>query len=110
MAETTAAEGFPFFGQADSSGDVFGSLLGVYEQQGFRRGYRAAIRDLLASVVLTTEDFLETCAARSPNAAMEPANLRHLLYQFGQHLEHHLQARVSETSDETTPPGDGLGI
>lgn len=110
ITETASPAGtFPFFGSGDSSGDVLESLLVVYEQQGFRQGYRAAIRDLLASVVLTTEDFLETHAAAPRTAPMDKGDLRRLLCQFGQHLERHLQTRVSKAGDEIAPPGNGLG-
>ena len=91
----------------EPNGGVIPSLLSVYQQRGYERGYQQAVSDIATSLFAVTEDFVRS-HARSAEAlhANSPTELRRLLYQFGQQLERRLQT----LSPDRGYVADGLGI
>jgi hypothetical protein len=87
------------------SGGVLPSLLSVYQQRGYERGYRRAVSDLLGSLFAVTEEFVQSTAANSTDPSSRAA-LRRTLYQFGQQLERRLQSLAPEAGYVS----EGLGI
>ena len=100
-------EGIEFLGDSEGAAEVFPNLLSLYEQQGYRHGYRRAVQELLAALVPAAEDFIHQHET-SPHAdSISSAELRRLIYRFGQQLEHRLQRTTSPSGSYVS---DGLGI
>ena len=84
----------------DSSGGIFGALIEVYRGQGFEQGYQKAMNDVLSSLVLTTEQYLD---GRSDDAK---ADVRRIVYGYVEHL----QTQIRRASTEAGYVSGGLGI
>lgn len=82
------------------SGDVFGSIVEIYRREGFDAGYRRALHDLLAGLVLNCEEFL-----RERDAAVS-RELRPVLYGFVDRLER----EIVRSSEHHGYVEGGLGI
>jgi hypothetical protein len=89
----------------EPAGDVFPSLLSVYQQRGYERGYHQAAADIMHSLFAVTEDFVSAHSVDDCRVD-SPAELRRLLYQFSQQLERKLQT----LSPDPGYLSDGLGI
>ena len=99
-ADVAGPEAFDDEFEADGSGDgVFAGVLASYSEQGYARGYRRAVSDALALLLLVTEEYLR----QHPDAR----NLRAVLYPFEEHVERHLHRLGSGDSGYVS---DGLGI
>jgi len=86
---------------------VFPSLLSVYQERGYERGYQQAVADIITSLFAVTEDFVQSNGRTTDESRVEsPTELRRLLYQFGQQLERRLQT----LSPDPGYVSDGLGI
>src|SRR5579862_4727016 len=59
---------------------LLSGLLGAYKEQGYEHGYRRGVADVLASLLLLTEEFLRQQEDPDPR-------LRRLFYQFGDYVE-----------------------
>ena len=81
------------------SAGILSAVLGVYQEQGFERGYDRAMQDLLASLVSLTEQYLNHQDGRS-------GEMRRLLYGYVEFLEDHIR----RASDEAGYVSEGLGI
>jgi len=91
----------------EPDGGVFPSLLSVYQQRGYERGYQQAVADIITSLFAVTEDFVKLNDRSAERCRFEsPTELRRLLYQFGQQLERRLQT----LSPDPGYVSDGLGI
>jgi hypothetical protein len=73
-------------GSSVVSASVMSGLLGAYQEQGYEQGYRRGVADVLAQLLVLTEQYL-----REQPAAGE--SLRRSLYGFEAYVEHHLQPR-----------------
>ncbi len=78
---------------------VVRGLLDAYRQQGYGEGYHRAISEVLASLVVVTEEILHQLKKPSPD-------LRPTLYGFVEHLDH----RIRNISAEHSFVEGGLGI
>ena len=83
----------------DATDGVFAGVLASYSEQGYARGYRRAVSDALALLLLVTEEYLR----QHP----DDRSLRAVLYPFEEHVERHLHRLESGESDYVA---DGLGI
>jgi hypothetical protein len=91
----------------EPAGEVFPSLLSVYQQRGYDRGYQRAVADIVNSLFAVTEGFVTSSTGLIEECGIHsPAELRRLLYQFGQQLERRLQT----LSPDPGYLSDGLGI
>jgi len=88
----------------EPTGDVFPSLISAYQERGYGRGYKQAVTDIVTSLFAVTEDFVRSNPDKLRTTS--PAELRRLLYQFGQQLERRLQT----LSPDPGYVADGLGI
>ncbi|MDB5171676.1 MAG: hypothetical protein JWN51_449 [Phycisphaerales bacterium] len=77
---------------------VMSGLLGAYQEQGYEQGYRRAVADVLAQLLLLTEQYLR-------EQGSDAEDLRGRLYGFEAYVERHLQAR-----GESGFVSGGLGI
>lgn len=83
----------------ETEAGVFGALFDVSREQGYERGYRRAIQDVLASLVTVTEAYLRARPGSSDDA-------RRRLYAYVEFLEAHLES----ASRDTGFVNGGLGI
>jgi len=83
----------------DATG-LIGEVLCLYRQEGYDDGYTRAVRDMLASLVFVSEEFL-----RQQEPSLSP-DLRRALYAFAEHLEH----RLASMSPRDWYVEGGLGI
>jgi hypothetical protein len=88
-----------------TAGGVIPSLLSVYQQRGYERGYQRAVNDILISLFSVTEDFVKAHSL-DESSPESTADLRRVLYQFGQQLERRLQVLAPDSGYVS----DGLGI
>jgi hypothetical protein len=86
---------------ADDLPGLFGSLMDVYREQGYERGYQRAVNDILDELLLATEDFVQE---RERERALPDA--RRLFYEFERFVEERLQ-RLSPSQQYVS---GGLGI
>jgi len=75
---------------ANENVDFLGQVIGAYRREGFDAGYRQASRDLLACLVLNSEQFL----SERPEGARQ--ELRRVLYAFVDRLERQLDQNWRE--------------
>jgi hypothetical protein len=93
---------FRFTGDGDTASDpayrpidaVLPSIFDVYRQQGFDRGYEQAIDQLLATLIYSTEEFLNS----QFGIDIPPDLRRRLVYRYEEHLERHIQQLAAERS------------
>ena len=78
---------------------VFGGLLDAYDKQGYQRGYRRAVADMVASLRLLTEEFLHHQHTADPRARLS-------IREFQAYLERQLLQYETHQRDFS----DGLGI
>jgi hypothetical protein len=78
-----------------SSGSVFGSVLGVYEQHGYEAGHRRGAADVLLLLLSETEEFIRRRRLSDPVAG----ELRRVVWA----LQENVQRRVDGPA-----PGDGF--
>jgi len=84
-------------GHREDAGLLSG-LLGAYQEQGYEQGHRRGVADVLASLLLLTEEFLSQQEDPDPR-------LRRLFHQFGDYVEaNHAPRRGAEFFN------GGLGI
>lgn len=69
----------------ETEAGVFGALFDVYREQGHERGYRRAMKDVLASLVTVTEAYLRARPGSSDDE-------RRGLYAYVEFLEAHLES------------------
>ena len=90
-------------GNGDESGHgpdgIFAGVLASYGERGYERGYRRAVSDALAALLLATEEYLRD----HPHDRA----LRTVLYGFEEHVERALHALGSGDGGFVA---DGLGI
>ena len=85
--------------EAGELSGVFGGLISAYREREFQLGYEQARKDLLASLVPMTEQYLRKQCQGSAEA-------RRLLYRFIERLEKHIEGAFAESAYVM----DGLGI
>jgi hypothetical protein len=90
----------------EPTGGVLPSLLSVYQERGYERGYQQAVSDVVSSLFAVTEDFVSLHSRAAEGAHDSPTELRRLLYEFGQQLER----RLRTLSPDSGFVADGLGI
>ena len=92
------------WGEGDESGEqssdgIFAGVLASYREHGYELGYRRAVSDALATLLLATEEYVRENG--------DDRSLRGVLYAFEEHLERHLHRMGSGDSGYVA---DGLGI
>ena len=80
-------------------GNVFNGVLSAYYEQGFARGYRRAVGDLLSVLLVATDEHL------SARETLTPAQRREI-YEFTRFL----QRRLQTLSQDPQYVSEGLGI
>ena len=73
----------------EAHADLLGDVIETYRRDGFDAGYQQATRDLLACLVLNSEQFLQ----ERPQGAL-PQDVRRLLYAFVDQLERQLDRNL----------------
>lgn len=88
----------------ESRPEALDGVWSLYYQRGYEDGHRQAIRDVLASLILTTEEFLGTVAGTS--------DARQLIYAYERHIERGLDdiARLDVLRRDMPPSGDAAPI
>ena len=99
----TGPEGAGAWRDGDESGPepdgIFAGVLASYGERGYELGYRRAVSDVLAMLLLATEEYVR----EHP----EHRDLRGALYDF----EAHLERQVSQLgAGDSGYVADGLGI
>ena len=84
---------------ADEQMGLLGAVVHAYREEGYQRGYRQALDDLLASLVPVTEEYLRRRRSAGPAE-------RQLLYGYVELLERRINAAASDGGYVT----EGLGI
>ena len=99
----TGPEGAGAWRDGDESGPepdgIFAGVLASYGERGYELGYRRAVSDVLATLLLATEEYVR----EHP----EHRDLRGALYGVEEHLERHLNRMGGRDSGYVA---DGLGI